>query len=69
MTDLEAFHCPSCEMRFRSRQLLKKHMEKFCIGGEIADNARGQKGQALRRGNEPKQMETLDSMVEHFVGL
>ncbi|XP_060087686.1 coiled-coil domain-containing protein 17 [Heteronotia binoei] len=61
MTDLVAFHCPSCEMRFRSRQLLKKHVEKFCIGGELADNPRDQKGRALRREKEPKQTETLDS--------
>ncbi|XP_077190107.1 coiled-coil domain-containing protein 17 isoform X2 [Paroedura picta] len=62
MADLVAFYCPSCEMRFRSRPLLKKHMEKFCIGREIADNARDQKGQTLRRGKEPKQMKTPDSM-------
>nr|XP_056701524.1 coiled-coil domain-containing protein 17 [Euleptes europaea] len=61
MTDRVAFHCPSCEMRFRSRQLLQKHMEKFCIGGETADNARDQKRQALRRVKEQKQMETPES--------
>nr|XP_016848713.1 PREDICTED: coiled-coil domain-containing protein 17 [Anolis carolinensis] len=36
MTDLAVFRCPSCEMGFRSRKLLEKHMEKFCIGRETA---------------------------------
>ncbi|XP_054837255.1 coiled-coil domain-containing protein 17 isoform X2 [Eublepharis macularius] len=57
MTDLVVFHCPSCEMRFRSRQLLEKHMEKFCIGREIVNDARDRK----RQGKEPKQKDTPNS--------
>ncbi|XP_025030634.1 coiled-coil domain-containing protein 17 [Python bivittatus] len=35
MTDIAFSHCPNCEMGFRSRRLLEKHMEKFCIGREM----------------------------------
>ncbi|XP_067423919.1 coiled-coil domain-containing protein 17 [Emydura macquarii macquarii] len=34
--DVGIFHCPSCDMGFRSKHLLGKHVEKFCIGGQAA---------------------------------
>ncbi|XP_053100271.1 coiled-coil domain-containing protein 17 isoform X3 [Hemicordylus capensis] len=68
MTDMGFFSCPNCEMGFRSRRLLEKHMGKFCIGGETAaaTDARDRNRQALHKGKEPKKTETPDSMYHHL---
>ncbi|KAJ6659442.1 hypothetical protein lerEdw1_018676 [Lerista edwardsae] len=68
MTDLVVFHCPTCEMGFRSRRLLEKHVEKFCIGKEttIAVDARHRNRQTPCQGKEPKKTETPDSMYHQL---
>ncbi|XP_063153879.1 coiled-coil domain-containing protein 17 [Candoia aspera] len=63
MTDTVFFHCPNCEMGFRSRRLLEKHMEKFCIGQEMATDVKYQNRQAQHKGKEPKKAEMADSML------
>uniref|UniRef100_A0ABM5G7L3 Coiled-coil domain-containing protein 17 isoform X1 n=2 Tax=Pogona vitticeps TaxID=103695 RepID=A0ABM5G7L3_9SAUR len=64
MTDPAAFHCPNCEMSFRSRRLLEKHMDKFCIGQETTTvtGAKHQNRQAMHKRKEPKKAETPDSL-------
>ncbi|XP_040190306.1 coiled-coil domain-containing protein 17-like [Rana temporaria] len=37
MADLGSHRCHNCNMTFRSRSLLEKHREKFCIGSQIGD--------------------------------
>lgn len=62
MTDLVAFHCPTCEMGFRSMRLLEKHVEKFCIGRETtAADVRHWNRQAPSQRKEPKRTDTPDS--------
>ncbi|XP_070601103.1 coiled-coil domain-containing protein 17 [Erythrolamprus reginae] len=63
MTDIAFFHCRNCEMGFRSRRLLEKHMEKFCIGREMAMNIKYRHRQAQHKGKEPKKTEMADSML------
>ncbi|KAG8132302.1 hypothetical protein E2320_010168 [Naja naja] len=63
MTDITFFHCRNCEMGFRSRQLLEKHMEKFCIGREMAMNIKYRQRQTQHKGKEPKKTEMADSML------
>ncbi|XP_062995877.1 coiled-coil domain-containing protein 17 [Elgaria multicarinata webbii] len=66
MTDPVVFHCPSCEMGFRSRRLLEKHLEKFCIGGETATDARNRSRHISHKGKEPKKTETPDNMYHQL---
>ncbi|XP_026563120.1 coiled-coil domain-containing protein 17 [Pseudonaja textilis] len=63
MTDITFFHCRNCEMGFRSRQLLEKHMEKFCIGREMAMNIKYRHRQTQHKGKEPKKTEMADTML------
>ncbi|XP_070795714.1 coiled-coil domain-containing protein 17 [Pituophis catenifer annectens] len=63
MTDKTFFHCCNCEMGFRSRRLLEKHTEKFCIGREMAMNIKYRHRQAQHKGKEPKKTEMADSML------
>ncbi|XP_077306927.1 coiled-coil domain-containing protein 17 isoform X1 [Lithobates pipiens] len=37
MADLGSLRCHNCNMTFRTRSLLEKHREKFCIGSQIGD--------------------------------
>ncbi|XP_032660434.2 coiled-coil domain-containing protein 17 isoform X1 [Chelonoidis abingdonii] len=65
MMTLRIFRCPSCDMGFRSKHLLDKHVEKFCIGHQVAGNpsalnARYQEQQGLQGKKMPKNTETPD---------
>ncbi|ETE69642.1 Coiled-coil domain-containing protein 17, partial [Ophiophagus hannah] len=50
-------------MGFRSRRLLEKHMEKFCIGREMAMNIKYRHRQTQHKEKEPKKTEMADSML------
>ncbi|TFK01730.1 secreted tolloid-like protein [Platysternon megacephalum] len=62
---LRIFRCPSCDMGFRSKHLLDKHVEKFCIGRQAAGdsfalNARHREQQGLQGKKMPRNTETPD---------
>ncbi|CAM4617674.1 unnamed protein product [Caretta caretta] len=65
MTDVRIFCCPSCDMGFRSKHLLDKHVEKFCIGSQAAGDsfslhARHQEQHGLQGRKMPRNTETPD---------
>ncbi|XP_043377543.1 coiled-coil domain-containing protein 17 isoform X3 [Chelonia mydas] len=65
MTDVRIFSCPSCDMGFRSKHLLDKHVEKFCIGSQAAGDsfslhARHQEQHSLQGRKMPRNTETPD---------
>ncbi|XP_044882933.1 coiled-coil domain-containing protein 17 isoform X2 [Mauremys mutica] len=65
MMALRIFRCPSCDMGFRSKHLLDKHVEKFCIGRQAAGdsfalNARHREQQGLQGKKMPRNTETPD---------
>ncbi|XP_065409802.1 coiled-coil domain-containing protein 17 isoform X1 [Chrysemys picta bellii] len=61
MMALRIFRCPSCDMGFRSKHLLDKHMEKFCIGRQAAGDSFALNARHREQGKKmPRNTDTPD---------
>ncbi|XP_034635999.1 coiled-coil domain-containing protein 17 [Trachemys scripta elegans] len=61
MMALRIFRCPSCDMGFRSKHLLDKHVEKFCIGRQAAGDSFALNARHREQGKKmPRNTDTPD---------
>ncbi|KAM5148157.1 LOW QUALITY PROTEIN: coiled-coil domain-containing protein 17 [Mantella aurantiaca] len=62
MEDLGCHRCHDCKMTFRSRLMLEKHREKFCVGSQIGDPSvlRSRYASATGHTPPPRQADTPD---------